>query len=163
MKARCSTLLASLAASALALAGCGGTTSTVTTPVVLSNVTGDYTGTLQDRTAGTMAAAATLSEHGSAVGGVLALGPTGSTSIALAMTLDTSNGLTGAGTMDTSTVACTFTVTATYAPSANTLTGTYTPVGTCPGFAGGTYSLAQQCMNAPSSARRSPKGLLPHC
>jgi hypothetical protein len=159
------TLFGSLIAAALALAGCGGNggTSSVTTPAALSNVTGDYTGTLQDTTAGTMVAAVTLSEHGSAVGGALLLGPNGSTSIALAMTLAASNALTGSGTMDTSTVACTFTVSATYAPNANTLTGTYMPVGTCAGFAGGTYSLAQQCMDAVSANRRSTKGLLPHC
>lgn len=159
------TVLGSLIAAALALAGCGGnsTTSSVTTPPALSNVTGDYTGTLVDTTAGTMVAATTLSEHGSAVGGALLLGPAGSTSIALAMTLDPSNALAGSGTMDTLTVACTFTVAGTYTPSTNTLTGRYTPVGTCAGFAGGTYSLAQQCMDAPSSTRRSPKGVLAHC
>lgn len=128
-----------------------------------SNVTGDYVGTLTDATAGTMAAAVTLSEHGSAVGGALALGPAGAQSIALALAVASTNALTGSGTMDTLTVACTFTVSATYDPNANTLNGNYTPVSTCAGWTGGTFALTQQCMDAPSAARRTPKGLLAHC
>lgn len=148
----------------LALTGChGGSSGTVTPAATLSNVTGDYTGTLTDATAGAQTASLTLSEHGSAVGGALLLGATGATTIALALTLTTSNALTGSGTMDTTGVACTFTLAGTYDPNANTLTGTYTPVGTCTQLTGGTYSLTQQCMDAPSADRRRPMGILAHC
>jgi hypothetical protein len=163
VKLRGFAVLASIAF-ACALTGCGGNSnSTPAPPATLSNVTGDYVGTLTDATAGTQAASATLSEHGSAVGGALLLGAAGATSIALALTLTTSNALSGSGTMDTTGTACTFTLAATYDPNANTLTGTYTPVGTCTQMTGGTYSLTQQCMDAPSSDRRRPKELLPHC
>src|ERR1700761_8873127 len=83
----------------LALTGChGGSNGTVTPAKTLSNVTGDYTGTVTDATAGVQNATLTLSEHGAAVGGALLLGATGTTSIALALTLDTSNALDGSGT-----------------------------------------------------------------
>jgi hypothetical protein len=136
----------------LVLTGChGGSNGTVTPKVTLSNVTGDYTGTVTDATAGAQNATLTLSEHGSAVGG------------ALPLTLDTSNALDGSGTMDTTTVACTFTITGTYDPNANTYNGSYAPVGTCSTMTGGTFALTQQCMDAPSAARRRPELLLPHC
>ena len=148
----------------LVLTGChGGSNGTVTPKVTLSNVTGDYTGTVTDATAGAQNATLTLSEHGSAVGGALLLGATGATSIALALTLDTSNALDGSGTMDTTTVACTFTITGTYDPNANTYNGSYAPVGTCSTMTGGTFALTQQCMDAASSARRRPDALLAHC
>jgi hypothetical protein len=149
---------------AVAVSGCnGGSTSVANLPATLSNVTGDYVGTLTDAAAGTQTASVTLSEHGSAVGGALLLGAAGATSIALAMTLTPSNTLAGSGTMDTTGVACTFTFAATYDPNANTLTGTYAPVGACTGMTGGTYALTQQCMDAVSAARRRLQGLLPHC
>jgi hypothetical protein len=158
-------LLAAVVLGALALTGCGGSSNGVNPPpaATLSNVSGDYVGTLKDNTAGTQAATATFSEHGSAVGGALLLGATGAVSIALALTLDTSNALTGAGTMDTAGNACTFTFGGTYDPNANQLTGTYTPVGTCAGMTGGSYTLAQQCTDPVASARRRPMALLPHC
>lgn len=150
---------------ALALAACNGSSNSVNPlpAATLSDVSGDYVGTLKDNTAGTQTATATLSEHGAAVGGALLLGAAGATSIALALTLDTSNALTGAGTMDTAGNACTFTFGGTYDPNANQLTGTYTPVGTCAGMTGGTYTLAQQCMDPVASTRRRTMGLLPHC
>ena len=78
----------------LALTGChGGSNGTVTPKATLSNVTGDYTGTVTDATAGAQPATLTLSEHGPAVGGALLLGAAGATTIALAITLDTSNAL----------------------------------------------------------------------
>jgi hypothetical protein len=148
----------------LALTGChGGSSGTVTPAATLSNVTGDYTGTVTDATAGVQNATLTLSEHGSSAGGALLLGATGATSIALALTLATSNALDGSGTMDTTTVACTFTVTGTYDPNANTYDGSYAPVGTCSTMTGGTFALTQQCMDAASSARRRPDALLAHC
>ncbi len=86
----------------LALTGChGGSNGTVTPARTLSNVTGDYTGTVTDATAGVQNATLTLSEHGSAVGGALLVGAAGATSIALALTLGTSNALDGSGTLDT--------------------------------------------------------------
>ncbi len=164
MKLFCRALLAS-AVVALACAGCGGSSASVNAlpAAALSDVSGDYVGTLKDTTAGTLAATATLSEHGSAVGGALLLGAAGTQNIALALTLDASNALAGAGTMDTSGDACTFTVAATYDPGTNQLTGTYAPVGACLGMSGGSYTLAQQCMDPVASARRRPDGLLPHC
>jgi hypothetical protein len=150
---------------AIALSGCNGGSSgsPVAPAAALSNVTGDYTGTLTDNAAGMQTASAIFSEHGSAVGGALLLGPAGATSIALAMTLTASNTLAGSGTMDTTGAACTFTFAATYDPNANTMTGTYAPVGTCTGMTGGTYALTQQCMDAASATRRRPNGLLAHC
>ena len=157
-------LLASIVLVALALTGCGGSSNSVNLPAAtLSDVSGDYVGTLKDNTAGTQTATATFSEHGASVGGALLLGATGATSIALALTLDTSNELTGAGTLDTAGNACTFTFSATYDPNANKLTGTYAPVGTCAGMTGGTYTLAQQCMDPVASTRRRTMGLLAHC
>ncbi|HEX3467600.1 MAG TPA: hypothetical protein VHT05_05925 [Candidatus Elarobacter sp.] len=147
----------------LALTGCHSSTGTVTPASTLSNVTGDYTGTVTDATAGVQNATLTLSEHGSAVGGALLLGATGATTIALALTLETSNAMNGSGTMDTTGVACTFTVTGTYDPTANTYDGSYAPVGTCATMTGGTFTLAQQCMDAPSAERRRGEGLLAHC
>jgi hypothetical protein len=150
---------------AFALAGCnGGASSNPVAPLAtLSDVSGDYIGTLTDNAAGTQTATATFSEHGSAVGGALLLGAAGATSIALALTLASSNALTGAGTMDTAGNACTFTFSATYDPNTNQFTGTYAPVGTCAGMTGGTYNLVQQCMDPVASTRRSPKGTLAHC
>lgn len=148
----------------LALSGCNGSSNAAVAPAAaLSNVTGDYVGTLKDGTAGTEAATLTLSEHGASVGGALLLGAAGATSMALALTLDTSNALDGSGTVDTATVACTFTVTGSYDPNANTYDGSYAPVGTCATMSGGTFTLTQQCMNAPSATRRRPDALLAHC
>ncbi|HZZ64875.1 MAG TPA: hypothetical protein VFE17_05205, partial [Candidatus Baltobacteraceae bacterium] len=55
---------------AFALAACNSS-STNSTPNTISNISGDYTGTVQDSVSGTLPATATLSQHGSAAGGVL--------------------------------------------------------------------------------------------
>lgn len=142
-------LAAALAAS-LMLAACKGS-STPAAPVY-SNISGDYSGTMQDTQLGSGTVAGTLAQHGNSAGGQMTETTSGGAqNFQFSLAVDTSNNLTGAMVIDESSgTTCTFSTTGTYDPSSNSITGTYSAVTNCSGDSG-TYTLAQQCYDTVTS------------
>lgn len=147
----------------LGLAACNGGGSSSTTPSQIANLSGDYSGTMQDAQAGTGTAAATLAQHGSSAGGsITAATPGGTLTAQISLAITPSNALSGAIVIDESSgVTCTFKTTGTYDPTTNVVTGSYTAVTNCSGDTG-TYTLTQQCVDTITSAARRTLGLA-HC
>lgn len=150
---------------ALALAACNSTTngpfispspspSPSPTPQI-SNLSGDYTGTIQDSQNGSGTVSGTLAQQGSNAGGSLTItGTSSSVTAALSLTISSANSLTGAMVIDyPSGTTCTFSTSGTYNPSTNVINGSYSAVTSCSGQSG-TYSLTQQCSDTVTSVRR---------
>lgn len=153
MKSRCA-LAAFIAAAALALTACNG--STATAPPAIANISGDYTGSVQDSQSGSENVTGTLAQNGSSAGGSITSTPAGSLYAHFAYTVSPNNSMSGAIVIDeTSGTTCTFSTSATYDPSTNVITGNYTAVTNCSGETG-SYSLTQQCTDTVTnpSARR---------
>lgn len=158
--------LACIAGACLVLAACvkSGSTPAV---VIYPNISGDYSGTMQDSVLGAGSVSGTLAQHGNAAGGTLA-DVTGATTTNLAMSLSVSATKAVSGTFetfDTSGSLCTFSTTGTYAnngSSSATITGTYTAITNCSGEAG-SYTLNQQCTNTATSIERRRSGFPPAC
>lgn len=153
-----------LAAAAVAVSGCdNGTTSAPPVAAALSNIAGEYTGTVQDSTLGTQSATTTLAEHGSSIGGALTLTSGASTSTwAIAWTLTTANAVSGSGSVSVNGPTCTFAMAGTYNTSSGQITGTYQAVNGCSGRTG-SFTLNQQCSNPAAAARRRPLGVTQPC
>lgn len=157
-------LTASLALSgALIVNGCSSSTQSVPLTPQLTNIAGEYIGTVQDSVAGAESAATTLAEHGPSIGGSLVLtAGTTTSNEAVAWTLTTANTLSGSGSMDVNGATCTFSMTGAYNPANNQISGSYTAVNGCAGRTG-TYTLTQQCSNPTASARRRPSTVTVSC
>jgi hypothetical protein len=142
-------------AGCIALAGCNA--STTPTAPAISNISGDYTGTMNDAHDGNGAATATLAQHGNAAGGAISA-TQGITTITaqLSLTIDSTNAFSGAMVVDyTGGTTCSFSTTGTYNTSTNALAGSYTAVTGCAGDTG-TYALTQQCTDTVTSTERRP-------
>lgn len=149
------------AAIALALAGCNGSSSNTPAPV-FANISGDYTGTWADSTAGTANVTGTLAQHSASAGGSMTNAATGGTFAAqMSLVLSPNNSLSGAIVVnEPNGTTCTFSTTGSYDTSSNAISGTYTAVTNCAGDSG-TYSLLQQCYDTVTSVdRRKPMGLI---
>jgi hypothetical protein len=158
-----SKLLATLGACAVVLAACGGgTTSTPATPTPspsISNISGDYTGTMQDAQSGSGSATATLAQNGNNAGGAMTSTLTGATlTPQISLTIDSSNNLKGAMVIDyPNGNTCTFTTSGTYAnngTSSAIINATYTAVTGCTGDTG-SYVLNQQCTDTVTAERKA--------
>ena len=156
------TVRAALLVIAFALAACNSTSSN-STPNTISNISGDYTGTVQDSISGTLPATATLSQHGSAAGGVLTT-TSGAVALNSAITLvvTTSNAVSGTIVQDLpGGTTCTFSTTGNYNTGSQQITGSYSAVTGCSGESG-TYTLNQQCTDTVTSVERRAMGV-PKC
>lgn len=121
----------------------------------LSNLSGDYSGTVQDAQNGTGTATATLAQTGSSAGGAITITvPGGTITAQIALSITSSNSVGGAMVIDyPNGTTCTFSTTGTYNTGTNVLSGSYTAVTNCSGDTG-TYSLTQQCTDTVSSVDR---------
>lgn len=140
----------------VALAGCSGTVVTAPTPTPQpANLSGDYTGTMQDAQGGNGTATATLAQTGYTVGGAITDTMTSSTVTAqISLNLTSSDAVSGAMVVDyASGTTCTFSTTGSYDPNTNVLSGSYTAVTNCSGDTG-TYSLTQQCTDTIANGER---------
>lgn len=156
------TLRAVLLVVALTLAACNSG-STNSTPNTISNISGDYTGTVQDSVGGTLAASATLSQHGSAAGGVLTTTSGGvAFNSAITLVITSSNAVSGTVVHDLPNGAtCTFSTSGNYNTASQQITASYSAVTGCSGQSG-TYTLDQQCTDTVTSVERRPMGV-PKC
>ena len=143
---------------ALALTACAGNTNSATpggatAPQVpasigqaaIRNVSGLYNGTITDNTFGTGSASASLAQDKHVVGGALTASM-GSVQLSNSIAVQTATGAAFAGAQAGSVNGntCSFTLTATYTGSNNTLNGTYQAVHGCTGESG-TFALTQNC------------------
>jgi hypothetical protein len=152
----------------MGLSGCNGSTSPSPSPTSqLSNVSGDYTGTLTDAQGGSGAATATFAQHGSSVGGaVTATQSGGAITAQVSMALTAANALSGAMVVDFADgTSCTYSVNGNYANNGSTsavMSGSYTAVTGCSGDTG-SFSLTQQCTDTITSVDRRAMSYPPHC
>ena len=167
------------AASLLLLAGCNGSAAPSIThastagkeaapmPQRLSNISGDYLGTVQDSQGGTGNAKATLAQHNADAGGAVKDKETSLTlTVDASLTITSSNTTSGALVIDfpplRSGPVCTFSTTGTYDPTTGILSGSYTAVTGCSGETG-TYSLTQQCHDTVVTSVLPRRENNPHC
>ena len=146
----------------LVLQGCNGSSNS--TPSAISNISGDYKGTVQDSAAGSATVTGTLAQHGASAGGNMALTfGTGTQSASVLLVIDSSNSVSGTIVEDLpGGTVCTFSTSGSYSTSSNQITGSYTAVTNCSGQSG-TYSLTQQCVDTVTSVGRRPMGVPIHC
>ncbi len=158
--------VAPLLIAVIALSGCSGSTAPATSTPQPSNISGDYSGTMQDAQSGSGTATTTLAQHGATAGGAISAQLTKATLTAqLSLTISSSNALSGAMVIDypSNGPTCTFSTTGTYNASTNVLSGSYTAVTNCAGDTG-TYSLTQQCTDTiTSGVRRRMVGGITAC
>ena len=167
------------AASCLVLAGCNGSAAPSLTraaaasgesapmPQRLSNISGDYIGTVQDTQGGTGHAKATLAQHDANAGGAVKVKEsTQSITVDVSLTINSSNSTSGALVIDfppaNSGPVCTFSTTGSYDPTGNVLSGSYTAVSGCTGDTG-TYTLTQQCHDTVVTSALPRRMNNPHC
>ncbi len=135
-----------------------------TTPSTLSNISGDYTGSVQDSVTGTANATATLAQHGGSAGGTLSL-TSGSTTLnaALSLAITSSNALSGTIVEDLPDgTTCTFGTTGTYDTTNSRIAGSYSAVTGCASETG-TYTLDQQCTDTVTSTVGRRRLGVPKC
>jgi hypothetical protein len=136
-------------------------------PQHLSNISGDYVGTVQDTQGGTGNAKATLAQHDANAGGAVKVKETGqSITVDVSLTITSSNSTSGALVIDfppaKSGPVCTFSTTGTYDTNGNVLSGSYTAVSGCTGDTG-TYTLTQQCHDTVVTSTLPRRMNNPHC
>jgi hypothetical protein len=140
--------------SVVALGGCSGSVAPVASTQP-SNISGDYSGTVQDAQGGSGTATATLAQTGSTAGGTMTVKETTQTiaaQISLAMT--PADATSGSMVIDFANgTTCTFSTSGNYNSATAVLSGSYTAVTNCTGDSG-TYSLTQQCTDTVTSIRR---------
>ena len=139
----------------VALAGCSSGSVAPPASPQPSNISGDYSGTVQDAQGGSGTATATLAQTGFTAGGAIAVKETAQTiSAQISLTLTTSNAVSGSMVIDYANgTTCTFSTSGTYNTSTNVLSGSYAAVTNCAGDSG-TYSLTQQCTDTITSIER---------
>jgi hypothetical protein len=140
----------------IASAGCSKSSSStppVTTP---TNISGQYSGTMQDAQSGSGTATASLAQRGADAGGTITdVGTSATLSAQVSLVISSSNAVDGTIVINypSNGPTCTFTTTGTYDTSTNVLSGSYTAVTNCSGDTG-TYSLTQQCTATVTSVDR---------
>jgi hypothetical protein len=151
------------AASCLLFAGCNASVAPSTTGPAgglaagesaamsqqVSNISGDYVGTVHDAQGGTGTAKATLAQHKANAGGAANVKQAHhSIVVDISLTITSANSTSGALVIDFPPAktgpACTFSTTGSYDRTTNVLSGSYTAVTGCTGDTG-TYKLTQQC------------------
>jgi len=150
-------------AAALALAACNSNTAAPAVAPSPANISGDYSGTMQDAQSGSGTATATLAQHGATAGGAIAATLASATLNAqISLTIKSSNAVNGTMVIDypSGGPTCTFSTSGTYNASTNVLSGSYTAVTNCTGDTG-TYSLTQQCTDTVTSVHRDITGVAP--
>ena len=155
----------SLLIALIALSGCSGSVAPATSTPQPSNISGDYSGTMQDAQSGSGTATTTLAQHGATAGGAIAAQLAKATLTAqISLTITSSNAVSGAMVVDypNNGPTCTFSTTGTYDTSTNVLSGSYTAVTNCAGDTG-TYSLTQQCTDTVTSRDRRMVGGITAC
>jgi hypothetical protein len=167
------------AASCLWIAGCNGSAAPPVTrsaslggesaplPQRLSNISGDYVGTVQDTQGGSGNAKATLAQHDANAGGAVKVKEANQAiTVDVSLTITSSNSTSGAMVIDfppaKSGPVCTFSTTGTYDPTSNVLTGSYAAVTGCTGDTG-TYTLTQQCHDTVVTGALPRRMNNPHC
>lgn len=167
------------AATCFLIAGCnasvppGATRATIdgrnSAPIALqlTNISGDYAGTVQDFKGGAGNAKATLAQHGTDAGGAIKDKETSeSFTIDVSLAITAQNSTSGALVIDFppagTGAVCTFSTTGAYDPSTKILSGSYTAVSGCRGDTG-SYSLTQQCHDTIVSADLPRWNNNPHC
>lgn len=145
--------------------GCNGG-GTTPSPAAVSNISGDYIGSMQDAQSGTGTATATLAQHGSSAGGEVTAQMASATLTAqLSLAITKGNALSGAMVIDyPNGITCTFSTTGTYTNNGSSaaINGSYTAVTNCAGDSG-TYVLAQQCTDTIASVDRRIMTYPPKC
>ena len=136
-------------------------------PQRLSNISGDYVGTVQDAQGGTGNAKATLAQHVANAGGALkAKESNQSITVDASLTITSSDSTSGALVVDFPPLrtgpVCTFSTTGTYDPTTNVLSGSYTAVTGCTGDTG-SYTLTQQCHDTVITSVLPRRENNPHC
>ena len=152
----------------VALAGCNSTVATglspvsapgeahktATSPSRVLNISGDYSGTLQDSQGGSGSATAILAQEDRHAGGAIIAKQPGKTiniEIALTIAPDGHHSTRGAMVVDYppkgSGPTCTFVTSGLYDPTTNILSGSFTALSGCSGDYG-TYNLTQLCHDA---------------
>jgi hypothetical protein len=162
--------LAALLGGCLVLAACNGVSPSAqpTTAPQISNLSGDYSGTMDDEVEGSGAINGTLAQHGSTAGGDMNEALIGGTFTAqVSLAVGSNNALNGAIVVDypNNGPTCTYKTTGTYSnngTTAATITGSYTAVTNCLGDSG-TFTLNQQCTDTITSDSRRPMGFPPAC
>ena len=138
------------------LTGCSsGSVAPAATPAP-TNISGDYSGTVQDAQGGNGTATATLAQHGFTAGGSMTVVQTSATLNAqVSLTITSSDAVSGTMVIDypSGGPTCTFSTTGTYSASTGVLSGSYTAVTNCAGDSG-TYSLTQQCTDTVTGIER---------
>ena len=144
----------------IALAACNSSSTPSQTPTSapqVANISGDYTGTMQDAQLGSGTATATLAQHGSnAGGGITGKFATATITPAVSLNVTASNAVSGAMVVDYANgTTCTFSATGTYANNGTvaTLSGSYTAVTNCAGDTG-TFTFTQQCVDTITASER---------
>jgi hypothetical protein len=141
--------------SVVVLAGCSSGSVTPAATASPSNISGDYSGTMQDAQGGSGTATATLAQTGSTAGGTITVKEAAQTVAAqISLALTSSNSVSGSMVIDFANgTTCTFSTTGTYNSATAVLSGSYSAVTNCTGDTG-TYSLTQQCTDTVTSGRR---------
>lgn len=143
------------AAACIVLAGCSSSPSTPSAAAP-SNISGDYSGTVQDGQGGAGTATATLAQHGANAGGSITDKEAAATLTAqISLTIASSNNVSGTIVIDypNNGPTCTFSTNGAYDTSTHVLSGSYSAVTNCTGDTG-TYSLTQQCTDTVTSGHR---------
>lgn len=144
----------------LAPAGCNKSSTPSPAPTAspaVSNVSGDYTGTMSDSAGGSGTVNGLLAQNGANAGGVLTDTESSATlTAAISLRLNSPTSTSGAMVIDyPSGTTCTFSVTGTYTnngASAN-MSGSYTAITNCAGQSG-TFSLNQTCSDTVTAGDR---------
>ncbi|HEY9180054.1 MAG TPA: hypothetical protein VIO32_05005, partial [Candidatus Baltobacteraceae bacterium] len=128
----------------------------------ISNMSGDYTGTVTDSGGGTRNSGTVnsglLAQQGSNAGGVIVSTQSGGPlNLAMSLNVSSSNAVTGSMVADyADQTTCTYSVTGTYTNTGTppaTLNGSYTAVTGCTGVTG-TFALTQQCTDTVTPSDR---------
>jgi len=133
----------------------------------VSNISGDYIGTMHDAQGGSGSAKATLAQHGTNAGGAVRDKESGQTIIAdMSMTITPQNSTSGAMVIDfppaNTGQVCTFRTSGMYDPTSNVLSGSYVAVTGCAGDSG-TFKLTQQCHDTDVTGDLMRPFNNPHC
>jgi hypothetical protein len=136
-------------------------------PQSVSNISGDYMGTVKDGQGGNGTAKGTLAQHNSDAGGAIRVkGANQSVSVEVSLAVSSTNSTSGAMVVDYppagSGPVSTFSTTGTYDRSSNVLRGSYTAVHGCGGDTG-TYKLTQLCHDTVVSGNSPSRLNNPHC
>jgi hypothetical protein len=156
-----------------AAAGSGAAKGSAAWSQRVSNISGDYIGTMHDAQGGTGAAKATLAQHTATAGGAIRDKESSQTIVAdMSVTITPQNSTSGAMVIDFPPVntgqTCTFRMSGTYDPTSDVLRGSYVAVTGCAGDTG-TFKLTQQCHDTDVTGDTDATGDLvrpfnnPHC